>query len=224
MKFPSAVRAGVCLAGLSLSVLCLAAQPPSEPAEPRYDLKDAEPIPPRAAPTDYIAHGKAGKVSIAAEFTGHGMPCPTGVLMSEDYVAVEAGLYGAAGQALSISIDNFSLKINGKKLLPAQPYGLVVKSLKDPDYEQPKKQESKSSMGTGGQPGEPPPTTSSPKLPIEVVRSIQQRIQKASMPEGERPLPQAGLLYFQYRGKTEKIESVELMYEGPAGKAAIKLQ
>jgi hypothetical protein len=37
-------------------------------------------------------------------------------------------------------------------------------------------------------------------------------------------LPQAGLLFFQHRGKTENIKSLELIYEGVAGKAEIKLQ
>ncbi|WP_321477663.1 hypothetical protein [uncultured Paludibaculum sp.] len=224
MRFSSALRAGALVTGLTVTVFGAVSQPPSEPAEPKYVLKDAEPIPPRAAPTDYQAQGKAGKVTIAADFTGHSMPGPTGLMTSEDYVAVEVGLYGAAGETLSISVDNFSLRINGKKNpYPSQPYGLLVKSLKDPDYEQPKKQESKSSIGGGGQPGEAPPPTTTVKLPIEVVRSLQQRIQKASLSEGERPLPQAGLLYFEYRGKAEKIKSLELIYDGPAGKATIPL-
>jgi hypothetical protein len=226
MRIEPAVRAGACVIGVSLFAFCFASQPPSEPEEPvKYVLKEAVPIPPRAAPADYSAAGKAGKVTIAADFTGHGFPGPSGVMNSEEYVMVEVGLYGAAGDQLNISIDNFSLRINGKKTpLPSQPYGLVVKSLKDPDYEQPKKQESKSSIGGsgGGAQGDPPPAPA--KLPIEVVRSITQRAQKASLPEGERALPQAGLLYFQYRGKTEKIQTVELLYDGPAGKVTIPLQ
>jgi hypothetical protein len=51
-----------------------------------------------------------------------------------------------------------------------------------------------------------------------------QRVQKASLPEGDRPLPQAGLIFFQYGGKTESIRSLELIYDGPAGKATLKLQ
>ena len=34
----------------------------------------------------------------------------------------------------------------------------------------------------------------------------------------------AGLLFFEYRGKTKKIRSIELIYSGPAGKAALDLQ
>ena len=51
-----------------------------------------------------------------------------------------------------------------------------------------------------------------------------QRVQKATLPEGDRALPQAGLIYFQYRGEAKGIHSVELIYDGPAGKATLALQ
>jgi hypothetical protein len=51
-----------------------------------------------------------------------------------------------------------------------------------------------------------------------------QRVQKAALPEGDRTLPQAGLIFFQYRGKTQSIHSIELIYVGPAGKATLTLQ
>jgi hypothetical protein len=44
------------------------------------------------------------------------------------------------------------------------------------------------------------------------------------MAEGDRPLPQAGLLFFPYRGKEDHIHSVELDYTGAAGKATLVLQ
>jgi hypothetical protein len=44
------------------------------------------------------------------------------------------------------------------------------------------------------------------------------------MQEGDRPLPQAGLLFFLYRGKTESIRSLELIYNGAAGTATLTLQ
>jgi hypothetical protein len=52
-------------------------------------------IPPRATPADYPSQGKAGSVTIAAEFTGHSVPKPEGPLSTEDYVVVEAALFGA---------------------------------------------------------------------------------------------------------------------------------
>ena len=107
---------------------------------------------------------------------------------------------------------------------PAQPYGLVFESLKDPEWEPPQAAQSKSktSVGSGGNAqGEPPPAPV--KMPIELKRAMQQRVQKASLPEGERLLPEAGLIYFPYRGKTEGIRTVELIYTGAAGKAILAL-
>jgi hypothetical protein len=61
-------------------------------------------------------------------------------------------------------------------------------------------------------------------VPVPLQRAMAQRVQRASLPEGERNLPQAGLLFFQYRGKTKNLQSLELIYDGPAGKATLKLQ
>jgi hypothetical protein len=61
-------------------------------------------------------------------------------------------------------------------------------------------------------------------VPIELLRGWQQRVRKAALPEGDRALPQAGLIFFQYRGKVENIRSLELLYEGPAGNASLTLQ
>jgi hypothetical protein len=52
---------------------------------------------------------------------------------------------------------------------------------------------------------------------------MQQKVQKAALPEGDRPLPVAGLIFFPYRGKADGIRTVELMYEGAAGKATLAL-
>jgi hypothetical protein len=104
----------------------------------------------------------------------------------------------------------------------------LASSLKDPEYvpeEPPAAKKSKSSFGGGGggqgQDNSPPPT---PKIPVPVQRAMLQRVQKAALAEGDRPLPQAGLIFFHHRGKTENLQSVELVYEGAGGKATLKLQ
>jgi hypothetical protein len=103
---------------------------------------------------------------------------------------------------------------------------MVLPSLKDPEWEPPAsdKSKGKTSMGGGGGGGnqnDPPP--SPPKMPFAERRAMEQRVQKAALPEGDRALPVAGLIFFQYRGKTKDIKSLELMYAGPAGKATLKL-
>ena len=46
-------------------------------------------------------------------------------------------------------------------------------------------------------------------MPLELRRVMEQHVERSAMLEGDRPLPQAGLLFFQYRGKTKNITSLE---------------
>ena len=77
-------------------------------------------------------------MTIAAEFVGHFVPTLQGNLTTEDYVVVETGMFGPPEAHIKLFLGDFSLRINGKKTaLPGQPYGMVIKSLKDPDWEPP---------------------------------------------------------------------------------------
>jgi hypothetical protein len=192
---------------------------------------EAKGLGPRAAAADYQAQAQAGTVTVAAEFKGHWVPTLAGTLSTEDYVVVETGLFGPAGARIKLSIENFALRINGRKTpLASQPYGLVAGSLKDPEWEPPEKAASKSKTriggggGGGGEPDEPGKPPAEVKIPIEVMRAMAQRVQRAALPQGDRSLPQGGLIFFQFRGKTENLESIELIYTGPDGKATLKLQ
>lgn len=183
-------------------------------------------MPPRATPGDYPSQAKAGSITIAAEFAGHSIPKPEGPLSTDDYVVVEAGLFASSGEHIPLSISDFSLRINGKKApLSSQPFEYVLHSVKDPEWippDQPK-EKSKGGLSTGGgqaDSGPPPPV----HVPIELQRAMAQYVQKASLPQGDRPLPQAGLLFFEYRGKAKNIHSLELIYSGPAGKTTLPLQ
>lgn len=220
------------LGGISAAALCLDAQDQTadNTGAQVVELKsEAKRLPPRATPGDYQAQAKAGTVTIAAEFMGHAVPRPEGPLSTEDYVVVETGLFGQPGARIKLSSGDFTLRIggkNGKKTqFASQSYVLVLHSLKDPEWAPPETAEKKksTSFGTGGQTddgGTPPPV----HVPIELQRAMAQYAQRSSLPEGERALPEAGLLFFEYRGKTQNIRSLELVYDGPAGKATLALQ
>ena len=203
-------------------VLCLQGQ--GTPAKDgQTEIKG---IPARAAPGDYQYQAQAGTLTLAGEFTGHSLPTVEGPLTTEDYVAVEIALFGPAGAQMKIAATDFSLRLNARRPLPAQPYGLILSSLKDPEWVPPEKPaaKSKSSIGAGGQgQGEPSGPPEPVKIPVPVQRAMAQRVQKALLPEGDRALPQAGLIFFQYRGNDKNLQSIELLYEGPAGKATLKL-
>jgi len=208
-----------------IAALCLYASGQNTPAKDAQ-VNETKGIPPRAAPTDYQAHATAGKVTIAAEFVGHSVPTPEGTFTTEDYVVVETALFGPPEARLKISVDDFSLRINEKKNpFPSQPFGMTFKSLKDPEWvpDVPTEEKSKSSFSTGGKAaGDPPPAPVHMPLPLQ--RAMEQKVQKVALPEGDRALPQAGLIFFQYRGKAEGIHSLVLTYAGPAGTATLTLQ
>lgn len=221
MRFP------VLKNSLWLVALCLCAQeqkPPGPPAAP----SEMKRMSPRAGPGDYQAHAQAGAVTVGAEFMRHAIPTPGGEFTNENYVAVEVGLFGAPGARTKISIGDFSLRINGKKAVPSQLFGIVFSDLKDPSWEPPEPPKPKGgglttdAGGGGGNSNDPPPAP--PKMPLPLVRVMQQKVEGAAIPEGDRPLPEAGLLFFPYHGKSEAIKSVELTYSGPAGKATLTLQ
>lgn len=222
MRHPMLLKTGT-LVGVLVATLSLSAQInlQNQPGAPN---KDAPNLPPRATAADYQAQGKAGTVTIGAEFAGHSLPTPEGPLTTEDYVVVEACLFGPPNARLTLSPADFSLRINGKKApIPSQPYGLVLKTLKDPAWEPPEsasEAKSKTQIGTGSE-KDPSILPHIVHMPIELQRAMEKKAQRASMPEGEHALPTAGLLFFEHRGK---INSVELVYNGPAGKATIALQ
>ena len=217
----SALRTAVWIAAL-----CLCLQGQDTPSTPSKDpqINETKGLPPRVAPTDYQAQGQAGTVTVAAEFTGHSIATMQGTFTTEDYVAVETALFGPPEARLKLSIEDFSLVINEKKTLSSQPYGLVFHSLKDPEWEPPGSAESKSktSIGTGGGKNDAP--AAPVHMPIALQRAMEQKVQKSALPEGDRALPQAGLIFFEYRGKTQHIRSLELIYSGPAGKASLTLE
>jgi len=187
--------------------------------------KEAKGLPPRATPGDYQASAKAGEITVAAEFKGHSVPTAEGVFTTEDFVAVEIGLFGPSGAPVKVSHDDFSLRVNGKKTpTPAQPYAAVFKSLKDPEWIPPNAAEakgSKTSINGGGGDGSKPALA---KMPVELERAMDQKVRKVALPEGDRNFPEAGLIFIEYRGKESGIRSLELIYSGSAGKATLTLQ
>jgi len=199
-------------------------QTPQPAAVPTVDAKE---IPPRASASDYQAHAQAGKITIGAEFMGHSIAVPDGLYSTEDYVAVEVGLFGPADAPVTVATEDFSLRVNGKKMpLPSLKSTVVLSNLKDPNWEPPAASKSKGSgittSGGGGGGGDAPPTP--PKMPFADQRAMQQRVQKAALREGDRTLPEAGLLFFSYHGKPKSGDSIELIYSGAAGKATLALQ
>ena len=233
MRLTAVLRTGILIAEVWIAASGLRAQKPDAQTDAQVkeaqakeaQAKEALGMPARTAATEYQAHATVGSFTIGAEFMGHSVPTPQATYEAEEYVIVETGIFGPPDARLKLSVEDFSIRINGKKnTLPNQHYELSFHTLKDPEWEPPAVEKSKTSLNTGGQGNQndaPPPP---PKMPMELRRAMEQHVQKAALPEGERVLPQAGLIFFEYRSKAQNIKSIELIYDGPAGKASLTLQ
>ncbi len=231
---PARLVLTVAVCGIVLSAGIAQCQTEAKPQEPRTDAQTAaaaaanesKGMPPRSSPSDYQAQAHAGTVTIAADFAGHSVTTLDAVYASEEYVVVEVAFFGAADARLKVSMEDFSLKLKDhKNALPTQPFAYLTRSLKDPEWQPPEdngEKKSKTGINTGGG-GDNEPKVA-PKMPLELRRKMEARVFKSVLPEGDRALPVAGLIFFQYRGKTQNMKDMELVYSGPAGQASLTLQ
>jgi hypothetical protein len=198
-------------------------------------LLHAQGTPPKPTAADYPAHVPLGTVTLAAEYLVHSLPTARATLIAKDYLVVEAAFYGPSMSSLKISPSQFTLRINGRgEPLMTELPGLVAASIKYPGQ----RPGFTTSAGLGPVaigsrpppsqfPGDgndrPLPTGQVTVIEKEDEDAIEYRVQNASLPEGEKGLPRSGLIYFPYRGRIKSIHSLELFYDGPMGKATLKL-
>ena len=162
-------------------------------------------------------------VALEADYLVHSVPTQGGELVTNDYLVIEAALLGPKN-LLNVSIAQFKIRINRKTMIDTENPGMVINSMLHPEYKSGPVLDAaagpvviSSRQSTPRFPGAPGQRTESNSLPVD------QRVQAASLPEGDLAPPIRGLLFFPFRGKTKTIKSLELLYEGPAGKAALKL-
>jgi hypothetical protein len=207
-------------------------------------LAAAQPLTPKSSADLYPSHTTFGKYSLGADYLVHTIPSPPGGLFAADYLVIETALFGPNFQIAHLRSEHFRLRINGTKTpLPPQSPGTVAASLKYSNYENQRSVVLSGGVGnadviygprpTARFPGDPtvgrpvPQTVPEPEHPGTEEKAppvpIEERIQLLSWPEGEDLPPVAGLLFFRFTGKTKSIKSLELLYDGPLGKAVIKL-
>ena len=177
---------------------------------------------------------------LAAEFLGHSIPVPQGTFIAENYLVMDAALFGEGVRQLSAS--QFKLRLNGKKdLIFPQTPAWVSATIKDPSWAGGRPQ---ITMGGGvgntgvvlggprsverfpGDPTAQRPQPAGTPARVETVplATLEEQIEQASFPEGQRKLPAGGLLFFAYKGKLKSVKTLELLYESPAGRAALSLE
>jgi hypothetical protein len=173
-------------------------------------LAPAQGTTPKAKPSEYPLEIELERgFTLAAEYLVRAIPTPNGSMFTDDYLVVEVAFFGPKKEKLALSPDQFRLRMTGPKIgqtatLAPQPPTMVAGSLRMPDFNAPR------TTNPTGQPGERP-------------LSVDEWVRTEALPDGIQPVPAAGLLYFQFRGKPKTIRTLDLVYEGPAGKATLKL-
>ena len=191
-----------------------------------------ESIPARSKPADYKVSAALGPHMIAADFLGHTIPAPGATFATEDYIVIELAVFPAANPDFRFDSGKFSLRINGKKPeMLSQAPGFVGASLKYPNWEQRPRIEAGGGIGNAGVilgrdttsrfPGDrrapTPPIGMPPRQPgVEVEKQESTRpeewVTKLAWEDRAVKGPSAGLLYFPFRGKLDKIKKLELVH------------
>lgn len=191
-------------------------------------------------PEEYSSHVELDKgITLAADYLVRSLPTPDGGLVADDYLVVEVALFGPSKTRIDVSAGQFELRINGHKttLSPESP-GSVAGSIKYPDWTQHPTVTGTVGGPDGGLiigprppvarfPGDPTVRPSPNPVPVEnpggiekaPPPSIDDQVASAALAEGDHLLPVHGLIFFEFRGKTKSIKSVELLYKG----ASLKL-
>jgi len=207
----------------------------------------AQVLKPREKPADYAVRANLQHdFVLAADYLVHSVPSGTGNasdgMVANDYLVIEIGVFGKPYSKIDLLEGRFELKLNGKTTLTPDSPGTVAASIKFDDWNPRKTVELGGGYGNTtvvygpsprsprfpGDPAEqkPPAPADDPGKPksYDVPVSIDERIARVSLAPHELPTPAVGLLFFPYKGKTKSIKSLELIYEGPAGKASLKLE
>jgi hypothetical protein len=197
----------------------------------------------KANVSEYAAHGEMKDGSLGAEYLGHSILTAKSAILARDFLVVEAALY-PKDPRVKIRLENFRLRINGKKetILP-QTLNLVIGSLKNPDWSG-RSLEVGAGLGNAGVTiGGPPPVDRFPGDPTSrrapapprapddnngVEKSapepIEEVIYHLALPEGDDVhSPASGYLFFPFQSKLKSIKTLELIYEGPLGTATLHL-
>jgi len=198
---------------------------------------------PKAQPSDYPVHANLdNNFTLAAEYMVHSVPTPTGSLIADDYLVIDVAFFGRPRTKLNLNSGNFTLRVNQKSVIQPDSPGTVAASIKYPDWTQKPTVSGGAGTGNGGVvygppavpyfPGDPTgrpapnplPQQTDPNAPAkEPPMPIDERIQRSALEEGDLVTPTSGLIFFPHRGRTKSIKSLELIYDGPAGKATLKL-
>jgi hypothetical protein len=203
----------------------------------------------RLTPGAYQTQATTGDVTFGANFMVRTVFDDAGSAVMRNYLVVDVAVFSKA-PTVNLSLSYFSLRVNGRTPILAQQPFLVAASM-DPSRPAAPGAQPGLTVGAGvgnagviiggqpgGLPGQPLPDPNNPNPqtrrppetpnPYVVERpappSPRELVQNSALPSGDVAPPVSGNVFFAYQDKPEEIRSLELLYDGPAGKATLKLR
>jgi hypothetical protein len=198
---------------------------------------------PRSLPSEYPVHAVLGRATVAAEYGSRAISQPDDSYHVGNYLVVEVALFPEKGPAMPVTAGEFRLRLNqATRELTAQSPGLVAGAIRNPGWERYRGVQAGGGAGSGGVviggpprverfPGDPEarrPTQ--PRAPDQTAekpgatRTAAEAVEKYALRDGPVVSPRSGLLYFYWEGKVKSLKSIQLVYDGIAGKAVLKLR
>lgn len=205
-------------------------------------------IEPRQAAKDYPAQAVLSSASFGVEYLVRSVSAQNRTFFLNEYLVVELGVFPARGVKVPLALSQFRLRVTQKKkqeTLPAIGPEFVAASLHYPDWNYRRGAEAAVGAGDGAVilgrprtverfPGDPSGRSRPPNPPrapdtdhgVEQPEPVRAEdvVNATALREGEADHAVAGFLYFPWKGKTRDLRSVELVYEGPAGSAVVRLR
>lgn len=198
---------------------------------------------PRKTPAGYAAQAEAGHGVVAADYGGRAYAGEKGSFFTGSYLVFEVALYAEKGEAMELAPGDFRLRLNGgAREWTVATAGSVAAEVRNPGQFEPYRGVvAGGGVGQGGIViGGPPtverfpgdPQARGPRQPKAPGREGERAEEDPAQAVTECALERvqvdgsgaSGLIYFYWRGKLKQLKRIELVYQGPAGKAVLRLR
>jgi len=185
----------------------------------------------KPAGSDYAVSKTTVESTVAADYLVQSLSGSGQTYVADRHLVVEVAIFPATGKEVTVSLNSFTLCINGKRVaLFAQTPEMVASSLKHPDWEYERQLTMAGSVGDRGVilgrppvserfPGDPRPgrerLPNPPRVesvtPLAEPKSAAEIAVETALPEGRTRYSVSGHVYFPYGGKLKAIRSVALL-------------
>ncbi|MBI5280086.1 MAG: hypothetical protein HY858_00285 [Candidatus Solibacter usitatus] len=199
--------------------------------------------PPKPSAPDYAASARTAHASIGAELLGRAVDAPGpggGSFYTSSYLVVEVAVFPSGNPGLPVSSSHFRLRLNGasREWAPATP-GMAAADIRNPEYSGDHPPGIQVGGGIGGVviaprrpaerfPGDPTVRRPGSRTTSDETATYSDRgaraAQELALNEGPGGSARSGLIYFQWKGKLKQLKKIELVYDGPGGKAMLRLR